>query len=100
MENNVYDVSLQFFDKIKSLPEKIRNEIIDQIEYNLESFIDLPGYTQTIGGVVKGDKPFFFEIEYIKEPNTPTIILELEEISLDNYLDYIDEEKKIGRAHV
>lgn len=93
MEDNVYDVSLEVVDKLKSLPEKIRNEIVDQIEDNSELFVDLSGYTQTIGGVVKGNNPFFFEVEYVKEPNVPVVILGLEEISLDDYLDYIDEEK-------
>lgn len=95
MEENVYDVSLDMLKKLKALPERFRNAIVDQIKSNSSSFIDLSGYSQTVGGVVKGSRPFFFEIEYVKEPNTPVVMLDLEEISLDDYLDYIDEEKTL-----
>lgn len=95
MEENVYDVSLDMLKKLKALPERVRGAIVDQIQFNSSSFTDLSGYSQTVGGVVKGSHPFFFEIEYVKEPNTPVIMLDLEEISLDDYLDYIDEEKTL-----
>lgn len=93
MEDNVYDVSIDMVGKLKKLPARIRFSIADQIELNSSQFIELEGYTQTIGGVVKGDPPYFFEIEYVREPDKAVVILDMDEITLDEYLDYIDEKK-------
>jgi len=96
VDDSTYDVSLEMLAKLKALPKRIRMSIADMLDKSWDKFLDLEGYSQMIGGVVKGDKPFFFEIEYVKDPFTPIIILDIEEISLDDYLDYIDEEKTLN----
>lgn len=93
MDENVYDVTLEMIEKLKAMPKRVRMAIANLIENNASEFEDLYGYSQMIGGVVKGNPPFFFEIEYVKDPDTPVIMLDIEEITLDDYLDYIDEEK-------
>tara|TARA_R100001594_G_scaffold11802_5_gene26463 strand:- start:7830 stop:8153 length:324 start_codon:yes stop_codon:yes gene_type:complete len=50
----------------------------------------MKGWTQLIGGVVKGEIPFFFEIEYLMTEKNEIIYLDVMEITCDDYLDYIN----------
>lgn len=95
MDEEVYDISLDMINKLKSLPKKVRIGIADLIDYNFYSLPELEGYSQAVGGVIKGDPPFFFEIEYVKEEGKNIIMLDIEEITLDEYLDYIDNEQTL-----
>ena len=43
------------------------------------------------GRVIKGETPYFYEIEYLKPREDGYIIfLDIEEITCDEYLDYIN----------
>ena len=62
----------------------------------MERASELPtqeSYPQKVCGVVKGDTPFFFELEYINEDGYIPIFLDIEQIGLEEYLDSINENK-------
>ena len=48
------------------------------------------GYTQKIAGVLKYKVPFFFEIEYVNQPDEFPIFIDINSINVDKYLDYIN----------
>ena len=51
-----------------------------------------------MGGVVKHDVPYFFEVEYLKEEEGVTTFLSVREIDCDRYLDYINSNKILTRC--
>lgn len=94
-EEEVYDVSLEVIQKLKALPERVRVGIADMLDYNFDALPELDGYSQAVGGVIKGEPPFFFELEYVREEGKNIVILDIDEITLDEYLDYIDNEQAL-----
>ena len=79
-----------FIDLLIDLPYDIGIDIMKQIEGKAG---DLPigDWSQMIGGVSHGEKPYFFQIEYLKTKEKGAIFfLDIEEISCDEYLDYIN----------
>jgi hypothetical protein len=95
VDEEVYDISLEMLHKLKDLPERIRVGIADLIDYNFYMLPELDGYSQAVGGVIKGDPPFFFELEYVREEHKNIVMLDMEEITLDEYLDYIDNDQTL-----
>ena len=53
------------------------------------------GWTQDLAGVVKGKTPLFFRIEYLNEEGHIPILIDVNEIEVDEYLDFILEKKSI-----
>ena len=79
-----------FIDALLLLPYKVGLKMMSSIGEEAENLPEENHWSQTVGFVFKGENPFFFEIEYIKEVNQPAVFLNLFEISCDDYLDYIN----------
>tara|TARA_R100000781_G_scaffold74219_1_gene46256 strand:+ start:2125 stop:2304 length:180 start_codon:yes stop_codon:yes gene_type:complete len=48
------------------------------------------GWTALKAGVIKGEKPYFFQVEYVNNTGNPPLILDIEEIDCDTFLDFIN----------
>ena len=79
-----------FIDELLELPYHIGLKMMAIIGKKNKSLPELNNWPQRIGGVIKGEMPYFFEIQYLKEVNQPAIFLDLREITCDDYLDYIN----------
>lgn len=88
-----------FDNRLGSLPMKIADEIMFQIINNADKLPIKEHYTQTVCGVVKGDDPYFFELEYINEENYMPVFVGIEEIDLEEYLDSITKNQYFKDEH-
>tara|TARA_R100000664_G_C2751772_1_gene139053 strand:- start:915 stop:1232 length:318 start_codon:yes stop_codon:yes gene_type:complete len=79
-----------FIDALLALPYKAGLKMMNIIGRESDNLPEENHWSQTIGVAIKGETPYFFEIEYIKEINKPAVFLNLFEISCDDYLDYIN----------
>lgn len=79
-----------FNRKIKELPQEISDDILSQIMNNVSELPTKDSDTQKVCGVVKGEKPFFFELEYLHEQEYIPVLLDIEQIGLEEYLDSIN----------
>ena len=84
-----------FIDEIMEYPYLIGIQVMAQLEKNSPLLPTRLAWSQFVGAVVRGENPFFFEIEYVKEKNKHPIYLDINEISCDEYLDYINQNKKL-----
>jgi len=84
-----------FIEELDMYPDNIQEEVVRQLINHEEDLVSLNGLTQMVGGVVKGDEPFFFEIEYLKQEGERAIYLDIIPIELDDYLDLITNQKTL-----
>ena len=84
-----YEVDFWVMDILQSLSSDVARNIQAQIENNYLDLKKVNGWSQYIGGVVKGKNPYFFEIEFLNEIGTVPIFLDIQPIDVDKYLDYI-----------
>ena len=84
-----------FIEELDMYPDNIQEEVVRQLINHEENLVSLNGLTQMVGGVVKGDDPFFFEIEYLKQEGEKAVYLDIIPIELDDYLDLITNQKTL-----
>ena len=89
-EEIYYDIDGDVILELSNLDYEYSEEIILQIDYFEPCLEKQNHFSQWVGGVVKNDAPYFFEVEYLKEDEGTTTFLSLNEISCDRYLDYIN----------
>ena len=82
-----------FNRKIGNLPEKLADDIMLMILRNISTLPKMEGYSQNICGVIKSDTPYFYKIEFVNEDGYAPILLDIEQIGLEEYLDSINEKK-------
>mgnify|MGYP003109223529 CR=1 FL=1 len=95
-EESFYEVDDWFIQKLRKAPRQIGIHIANLIDKNYASLPTAVGWTQNVGGVcATTDEPFYFELEYLKQPDEAPIFLDIKEIDVDDYLDYILENKTL-----
>ena len=82
-----------FIEELSIYDEEIQESVLTQLINGEEELRELNGLTQWVGGVVKREEPFFFEIEYLKQEGEKAIYLDIVQIELDDYLDLITQNK-------
>jgi len=84
-----------FIDEIMEYPYTIGIQVMAQLERNAPLLPSRVAWSQFVAGVVKGEKPFFFEVEYVKEKDHHPIYVDINPIDCDEYLDYINQNRKL-----
>ena len=82
-----------FIHELLNQPYEVGIDVMIQIQQNSHLLPEKDSWSQYVRGVVKGDSPFFFELEYLKQQGHYPIYLDIVEIDCDKYLDYINEKK-------
>ena len=91
-----YDVDDWFVEQIRDMPLENALDIANQVIENIDELPKKNGWAQIIGGVSHVTKtPFFFAVEYLNQHEEKCILLGVEEIDVDKYLDYIIDKKTI-----
>jgi len=94
IEDNEFDIDINFASKIS----KFQENVVEHICADITSIIDkLPTkvyFSQDVCGVVK-DGETFYTLEYLNEDDSVLIMIDLNVISLDEYLDAIIAKKTI-----
>lgn len=82
-----------FIDDLLELPYTAGMEIMVQIGKHSHKLPEKNHWPQQVAGVVKGDVPFFFVLEYVRNVGEHAIFVDMLEIECDMYLDYINNKK-------
>ena len=90
VDNSRFDVDSELVEKLKDIPFNYALQIITQLDFNARLLPEKNGWSQKVGGVIKNEEPMFFEVEYLKQYNDIPIYISLQEIDVDDYLDYIN----------
>ena len=94
-DNLLYEIDDWFFSQLRKFTVDEATVIIGQILSVLNELPDRDGWTQAVAGVVTKKNPTFFVVEYLKQEKDIPILVDVEEIEVDEYLDYILEKKSI-----
>ena len=86
-----FEIDEYCLEKLTYYPRDVAIKVLELINRNSKRLLLKEFWTQIIGGVIKGDDPFFFELEFLKNPDEKPLILDIDEIELDEYLDYIND---------
>ena len=89
----IFDMDQIFQRKIKRYNEEIIHEIVSQIVMNIDELPKKDYYIQHVCSVIKKKSPFFYRIDYINEDEDVPTFINISEITIDEYLDAIDENK-------
>jgi len=88
-----FDYDETFLISLRRLHKQLLINIIRTLEDNASYLPKKDGWVQDAAGVIKGDDPYFFKVEYLHQEHETPLFLELEEICTDEYLDYMLEDK-------
>jgi|TARA_B100000780_G_C21125409_1_gene456511 hypothetical protein len=92
---STYEIEDWFYSQLSNYNRDEQTNIIGQF---LEVMKSLPlgnEWTQETAGVVIQKEPLFFAIEYLKEENEPIVLVDLHELEVDEYLEFISNKKSI-----
>tara|TARA_R110000851_G_scaffold295497_1_gene450356 strand:- start:2 stop:373 length:372 start_codon:yes stop_codon:yes gene_type:complete len=94
-DSTVFEVDEWFIERLDAFSTEEKKDILSSILYSLE---DLPvdnDWNQITGGVVRYKHPIFYAFEYLKEDEQNPLLLDVIEISSDDYLDLVLENNTI-----
>ncbi|HIB77449.1 MAG TPA: hypothetical protein EYO58_07505 [Flavobacteriales bacterium] len=87
-----FDYDETFLVSLRKLHKQLLIHIVRALEDNAPYLPKKDGWVQDVAGVIKGHDPYFFKIEYLHQEYETPLFLEIEEISTDEYLDYMIED--------
>jgi hypothetical protein len=91
----MFDIDQIFQRKMRRYPQSIIHEIVSQIIDNLDGLPKKDYYSQRVYGVIKMQTPMFFSIVYMNENGDVPVLIDIDEINVDDYLDAIIENKHL-----
>ena len=94
-DNFLYEIDDWFFSQLRRFSVNEATVIIGQVLSIIDELPDRDGWSQSVAGVIKKKNPTFFVVENLKQKNDIPILVDIEEIEVDEYLDYILEAKSI-----
>ncbi len=90
-----YEIDEWFISQLKNYSIESASDIIKQIVDVLPNLPNRNGWNQTVAGVTDSIDPEFFAIEFLKQDTEVPILVDVNSISLDDYLDYILKKQSI-----
>ena len=96
-----YDADQEFLDAILTLDRESRVKVLVQIEKSADYFYkgyddfifeeesDMSQYFFKVCGVVHCPEPFFYMVGYYSDGESAPVLLDIEEVDSDMYLDYV-----------
>lgn len=91
----MFDIDQIFQRKMRRYPQSVIHEIVSQIVDNIYELPKKDYYSQKTYGVIKMQTPMFFSIDYMNENGDVPILIDINEIEVDEYLDAIIENKHL-----
>lgn len=91
----MFDIDQIFQRKMRRYPQSIIHEIVSQVIDNLDELPKKDYYSQEVYGVVKIANPIFFSILYMNENDDVPVLIDINEIDVDDYLDAINNNKHL-----
>ena len=97
-ENYDYGIDSSLISVLIKLRDKIGKEVIDLIDSNFDSLPKKSAYVQVVAGQIQRDIPYFFALAYLNEPDSYASFMSIEEITQDEYFDYLAENKVLTKT--
>lgn len=94
-ESQDFEIDDWFVKSIGDINPSQQEGVLKDILSSIDYLPQRSGWSQVIGGVIRGKHPLFYLIEYLKEENEPVLFLDVQEITSDEYLDLILENNTI-----
>jgi hypothetical protein len=98
-DNLEYEIDEWFYDRLEDYSLEEAGNIVGQILCVMHKLPIENGWGQEIAGVILRAKPLFFVIEFINQENEPTLVVDVSEIDLDSYLDFIKNNQTIKQLY-
>jgi len=94
-----YEIDDWFYQQLGMYTIDEASLIVGQAILILSELPKQSGWSQEVAGVINTNRddvePLFFRIEYLNEEGQNTILIDLNEIEVDEYLDFINQKKSI-----
>jgi len=90
-----YEIDDWFYQQLSNYSVDEATLMVGQTLSVLSELPKEDGWTQELAGVIKGKDPLFFRIEYLNEDGHVPVLIDVNEIEVDEYLDFIIESKSI-----
>ena len=86
------------FEKLTKFPKTVRYSAMKVVASNVDELKQTNDEPENVGFIVKDDKncDVFMEMEYFNDGYEPFFIMDINEISADEYLDYLNLNKTIN----
>lgn len=94
IEASRFDIDDWFAEKILSLSQRSRFELISDIASVVEYLPTSNGWSQEVYGVILRDNKFYV-LEYLKQETELPLIVDIDFVECDEYLDAILDNKTI-----
>jgi len=85
-------------EKLIGMPREVRNSAIKLVASNFDSLNITEEHPEHVGFIVKDEdnNDIFMEMEYFNDGDEPFFIMNMDEITSDEYLDYLNQNKIIN----
>ena len=94
-DSTVFEVDEYFIERLNQFSSEQRRDILSDILYSLENLPTDNSWNQITGGVLRNEHPIFYAFEYVNEDDENPLLIDVVEISSDDYLDLILENNTI-----
>lgn len=93
----LYEIDDWFFQQLSDYSLTDASLIVAQTLAVLSELPSKNGWSQEVAGVITDDntEPIFFVVEYLKQEDDIPILIDINPIDVDEYLDFIIEKKSI-----
>lgn len=90
-----YGVTFYVATYLNELPFNLRVKVNNALEnLNYDLFTPSDDYN-FIGGVIRGENPFFFSLAFLREEDEYPYFVDIKQDTLDEYLDYVKAKQTI-----
>ena len=88
-DGSMYEIDEWFVESIREFSLADRSHLLKSVLSSLRCLPVNNSFTQVVGGVIRKDDPLFFILEFLKQDDETALLLSIEEIPSDEYLDLI-----------
>ena len=88
-DGSMYEIDEWFVESIREFSLSDRSHLLKFVLSSLRCLPVNNSFTQVVGGVIRKDDPLFFILEFLKQDDETALLLSIEEIPSDEYLDLI-----------
>ena len=92
-EDYDYGIDSSLISVLIKLRDKIGKEVIDLIDSNYNLLPKKIAHIQVVAGQIQRNTTYYFVLAYLNEPDSYASFMSIEEITQDEYFDYMAENK-------
>jgi hypothetical protein len=90
-----YQIEDSFYSQLLTYTKDEALMIVSQFLAVVPKLPNKENWTQEAAGVIKREDPLFFVVEYLKQEDDIPILVDIYDIGVDEYLEFISNKKSI-----